>query len=375
MIESLDQDPKPTHVLLMDDDVIILPESIKRTYNLLKIVKEEYKDAFISGAMLYYEQMDTQHEDVGYLHADGSYGPTKHHLNFQNLHSVVKNEERWVKQKYSYAGWWYCCIPMTVINEQNLPLPLFVRGDDVEYSLRNNAKFITLNGICIWHMGFTLKFNAAMELYQVHRNSLILQAADNICQDVDFINRIKKFVRVELLRFNYDSAELLIDAVDDYLKGPDFIKQDLGEKLLKEKSQKNEKMDDLKKFPNIYVNVDDVYHNPERSLVETLLYRLTYNGHFWPRFLLKKNTGVIAYDWFYSPKKQFFRKRLLAVNPHLKTAAIREISTKRFMKVHKRFRKVMRNYKNNHTRVEAAYRDCMKEISSRQFWERYLKLK
>ena len=36
------------------------------------------------------------------------------------------------------------------------------RGDDVEFSIANNAKFITMNGICIWHMGFAAKFNMAM---------------------------------------------------------------------------------------------------------------------------------------------------------------------------------------------------------------------
>ena len=48
----------------MDDDVKILPESIIKTYNLLRCLKPEYRDHFISGAMLYYEKMHVQHEDV-----------------------------------------------------------------------------------------------------------------------------------------------------------------------------------------------------------------------------------------------------------------------------------------------------------------------
>ena len=182
IIEANLQKEPATHVLLMDDDVIILPESLKRTYRLLTLLKEEYKNHFISGAMLYYERMNEQHEDIGYVHDDGSYGPVKHRLDMQRLDAVVRNEEPWAKRKNQYAGWWYCCIPTTVARLDNLPLPLFVRGDDVEYSLRNHAKFITMNSICVWHMGFTLKFNAAMELYQVHRNSLAIQAASGICQ-------------------------------------------------------------------------------------------------------------------------------------------------------------------------------------------------
>ena len=92
-----------------------------------------------------------------------------------------------------YAGWWYCCIPVSKMDINKLPLPLFIRGDDVEYSIANHAKFITLNGICIWHMGFTTKYNPAMELYQVHRNSLIIQATSDVTPEVDFIERITKF--------------------------------------------------------------------------------------------------------------------------------------------------------------------------------------
>lgn len=38
-----------THILLMDDDVVMQPESIYRTYKILTLLKEEYKDAFIGG--------------------------------------------------------------------------------------------------------------------------------------------------------------------------------------------------------------------------------------------------------------------------------------------------------------------------------------
>ena len=52
MYESLVQNRKYTHILFMDDDVMFIPESFKRLYVLLSLVKDEYKDYFISGAML-----------------------------------------------------------------------------------------------------------------------------------------------------------------------------------------------------------------------------------------------------------------------------------------------------------------------------------
>lgn len=89
------------------------------------------------------------------------------------LKNIVANENYSFNVDDAYAGWWYCCIPVEHIEDRGLPLPVFVRGDDVEFSLRNKPGFIALNGICIWHVGFAGKFNAAMELYQVHRNSLL----------------------------------------------------------------------------------------------------------------------------------------------------------------------------------------------------------
>ena len=178
MIESLEMERKPTHVLLMDDDVLLMEESLFRTYFLLRILRPEYEEYFLSGAMFDYDHRQIQYEDIGYVHPeDGSYGPLKDRMDMCKLENLLRNEEMASRTKNeSYAGWWYCCIPMPLIEKNGLPLPVFVRGDDVEFSIRNKAKFLTLNGISIWHVGFAGKFNAAMELYQVHRNSLIIQA-------------------------------------------------------------------------------------------------------------------------------------------------------------------------------------------------------
>lgn len=374
MLESLDHKEKPTHVLLMDDDVMVLPESLRRTFWLLSIIRPEYENHFVNGAMLYYEQMNRLYEDVGYVHKDGSYGPLKYMVDTRDMDDVLRCETMIHQPKEAYAGWWYCCIPTTVISRDNLPIPVFVRCDDVEYSLRNNAKFITMSGICIWHMGFTNKFNAAMEFYQVHRNSLMMQASSDVCKDIDFMERIRKQVRVELLRFNYDGAELLLDAVDDYLKGYKFFMKNQGEKLLKEKSAKNEKMIPLSNFPEAPARPMTVYDTEPRKALEILLYRLTYNGHFCPTSWLKKQTGVAAYDWFYSPHRYFLRKKLLVVNPHTSTGAYREMDKKRFFQLLKRRRKLTEKYKRTHVKVEQEYREHRQELTSEKFWRKYLEL-
>ena len=75
MLEALKMDIPQTHVLLMDDDIILEPESIIRAYHLLRMVKKEYQHHFISGAMFDYDIRERQYEDIGFVHIeDASYG-------------------------------------------------------------------------------------------------------------------------------------------------------------------------------------------------------------------------------------------------------------------------------------------------------------
>lgn len=374
MIEALNDEVKPTNILLMDDDIIVLPESIRRLYTLLRILKPEYQNHFISGAMLFYEERNVQHEDVGHILADGSYGPMKKRKYLHDWRDVVSNEAVIPYEKYEYAGWWFCCIPTTIARLDNLPLPLFIRGDDVEYSIRNNAKFITMNGICVWHMGFVQKFNAAMELYQVHRNSFMIQAISGVAPEISFTNRVKKLFRAELLRFNYDSAELLLDAVEDYMKGYTFLLEPNGEKIMKEKAAKNEKLIPLSEFPHLVKEPEKVYEKGRRNFVEKVIFKLTYNGHRLPKCLLKKEITPIAYDWFYDPKKYLLRRKLVAVNPHALTGQIREINKKRYHELRKRCKKLMKYYEQNNARITEDYRNQKEYLTSYEFWKKYLKL-
>lgn len=375
MIESIEQEEQITHVLLMDDDVLILPESIRRMYYLLRMLKPEFDDYFVSGAMLCYEEVNIQHEDVGFVHEDGSYGPQKRRLDHKFIRDVLESDQDCLERQYMYAGWWFCCIPINSIKENGLPLPLFIRGDDVEFSLRNKAKFITMNGICIWHLGFTYKFNASMELYQVHRNSLILQAVSGVCQNIDFLLRMKKLFRARLLSLDYNGAELILDALEDYLKGPKFIMQDLGEQIMQDKSKKNEKMQDLRNFQGVDIDLNCIYYDPPRNFWHKWFYRVTYNGHrLCTKKCLKDGPGIVAYDWFYSPERNFWFKKLLAVNPHLQTGSMRVFDKKKYKNLIKKEKFLLREYKKNHLEIEKQYREKQKELTSIEFWKNYLKM-
>lgn len=375
MIESLNQTPKATHVLLMDDDVLVLPESIIRTYKLLTLLKDEYKDDFISGAMLYYEKPNRQHEDIGTFNSRGEYETLKPRYNHNKLKSNLDNEGEFNWQKNQYAGWWYCCIPAHVIEKNGLPLPVFIRCDDSEYSLRCKANIITMNGICIWHMGFSTKYNAAFDLYQQHRNFLIGRACSNAFSNANLFDSVCRSYRIELLKFNYDAVELIIRAFEDFLKGPDFLKKDQGEAILKENTKLNEQMVPLDELDVDIPDLLSCYDDQPRKFLDKWLLRITYNGQrFWRTAWCKKDYAYVAFDHTYQPQKMAMHNQLIAVNPFYKTGRLRKMDKARYRELQARFRKAVRYYKKHHKEIEEKYRKEMKFLTSEEFWRKYLKI-
>lgn len=381
IIESLHQMPKATHILLMDDDIEISPESLKRTYTLLSLVKDEYAKAFVSGAMLSYEKQDEFYQDIGCVLPNGEYGSVKPQMNFSELPDIIVNDTVEIRKPHLYAGWWYCCIPVTAIEEHGLPLPLFIRSDDAEYGERAADGFITMNGICVWHLTLQSKFRAALECYQIPRNSLIAQATTDTFQGVDFISNFKKCVTNDLRAFNYDAAELALDGLEDFLEGPEFIMQEQGEAILQRNLKKNELMVPIEEFDLDSLNHDVI---DPHTLCEELepctpfqqaLHRLTYNGHRLPEALLKKTTGVVPCgNWAYPMKKMHLRSSLLAVSLDGKHVSLRTIDKQRFNELNRRFKKLIDRFEHEKIALYKRYNDARPYLTSEEFWKEYLEM-
>lgn len=373
MIAACEQEEKATHVLLMDDDVEIIPESFKRLCTLLMFMRPEYRGHFISGAMLEISRHNIQHEDVGYFNPLGGHGPVKPRYDLNCLKNIVKNEEFLPEDPHQYSGWWFCCIPMTVVREDNLPLPLFVRGDDVEYSIRNHARFITMNGICIWHEGFGSKFSGALELYQVHRNDLILQAMHSEVGDVKVMQRITWLFWEELYKFNYKGADLLLDAVEDYLKGPEFISNLNGELCMKEKKAKDNRLMEIPEEIRNKISYEDLYEYKDLGKMKKKIYDYTLNGQRFEKLFSRRRPGVIPYGWGYYPEKQFLTDTNYAIDPVNGLCVVYEKSVPQLKRLKARFQKVMAEYDRKNEEVSQAYKKYEKEWKSIGFWKDYLK--
>ncbi len=389
MIEAMEQTPKATHILMMDDDVAVSPESIKRTFNLLRIVRDEYAEAFVSGAMLNYEIGDEQWEDMGFMTREGTFAPVKPFLRLTKYEDVVFNEV-YRLQKFQkgamYAAWWYCCIPISVIEREGLPLPVFVRCDDAEYGVRCQPRFITMNGLCIWHMSFHARYNAAVERYQTTRNTMIAQATTGFAPKSDFMYELHNNIRLELKKFGYDNAELCLDAFEDFLKGPGFIAEHgAAERSFMDANKRKERM---VPFPELEkqarkMGLDFRMSSIDRQLVDsdkprTRLQRLadyvTDNGQ---RIIRTEGKGyvVIPYlGWLYPAGVIRGKKIIIVIDWYNKTGAIRVKDPDRFDAITKRYHADLRYYKRNIDRLRKEYASSRKRLTSMAFWKDYLGL-
>lgn len=400
MLESMWQTPKATHVLLMDDDVQISPESLIRVFNLLRIVNDDWADAFIEGAMLSMLEPDMMHEDTGFMNPEGYCVPEKvplkqgQPLRLSRLNDLARIEE-YDRGRYDgndpsmtqeYGAWWFCCIPMARIEELGLPIPMFVRFDDVEFGLRRSPKIMTMIGISVWHSPFFLRYDGAVERYQVAKNAYILQsvASDGV-SFTSFDENVYRMVQLELKRFNYDNAELVLAGLEDYLAGPSrtFAPGFAEEKFMW--SHKNaeqlhpidEIADELEALgiDADALNADAIEQGKGRSFVNKVFDFVSFNGQ---RIFKDKYTqsGKVAVMDFaagsYNPGVIRRAEVIVAVDLQNRKAAIRHKDIERFDEIWARYRRDASELDKRKDELDAEYREAAKKMRTVDAWCDYL---
>jgi hypothetical protein len=128
-------------------------------------------------------------------------------------------------QRAAYNSWWYCCMSVEKIRTAGLPMPFFIKLDDVEYALRLGVRTVCLPGVCVAHESFEKKYNPTLEYY-IRRNTLITCALHGC--DGNTSQRLHQLFTAVLrpvLLQRYDCAELLLRAYRDFLKGGTFLEK------------------------------------------------------------------------------------------------------------------------------------------------------
>jgi galactofuranosylgalactofuranosylrhamnosyl-N-acetylglucosaminyl-diphospho-decaprenol beta-1,5/1,6-galactofuranosyltransferase len=359
-----------THILLMDDDVRFEPESIARTISFLKLLRPRFADAFIGGSMIRMDKPAMIHE-TGALFDTRGFHPRKLNLDARQWSNVLLNE---VPEFLNFFGWWYCVIPMSLNIEENLPLPIFMRLDDVEYGLRNMRQGITLNGIAVWHEPFERRHSSTLEYYYM-RNFLIVGASENTTNNTYAVLRVLlNKIMLGLLYYTYDECHQVLDSVDDYYKGLDWLTAQDPETLHMQISSRTAVFQDVRKL-KFRVNLREYFDSllfQDRGL-KRLIRRVTFNGYFLPA----NRNAIITNDIAYGTKRigNIYRaKRVMQYDITSNRGVVFGRSLTRAFIVLVRFALTSLKLLFTLQRKNKEYRKKLPYVRTRQFWQDFLKL-
>lgn len=378
MMEALASDAGYTHILLMDDDVKVSPESLKRTFNLLSLAQGRYKNAYINGAMLAMEKPNLQFEDVAHVVKSGAYQRIKEDLHIDELHDIAVNESVNVEIPNAYGAWWYSCIPLNAVRANGLPVPVFVRCDDVEFGMRNKPTYMSMNGICVWHEAFEGRFRPSVDCYQFIRNFMVMIALDDCASEKMFVRRWERKIHVYMRTMEYNTVELLIKGMEDYLKGPKFLMESDGALLMKENSAMNEKLRpveelDQEMIASLKYN-SRALGGKSRIRPFLMLWRtLPYDRHMLPDAFLRDKPEAAFYSGLsVLAPRTMATKTLVALDLEGKNASVRHMDRARYEELMARYAEVKKDYAKCGAEVRAAYKEAKPKLTSWEFWNEYL---
>lgn len=285
MIDTIES-TEDSYILLMDDDIRFDLSSIIRTHALICGLRSEYRDSYISGAMLEIEKPTIQYENKAYWDKFRlkAIGKGRDLTDFGNL---LINEEEVNTMKNQYGAWWYCCMPVNRIKQLGYPLPVFIKGDDMEFGIRNEAPLISLNGVGVWHASFASKVSPVVNYYS-DRNMLIMNNYARDCNFLSFFVAVcGRFVK-RCLQGNNLSLQMLAKALRDYNSGLQGITSIRADEKMKEVIQYS------KEKRNIISIILEIISLSLQSFVQYDKIRKSYlqfkkeklkDSHFWKTYL------------------------------------------------------------------------------------------
>jgi len=223
-------------VLLMDDDIALEPDSILRSNMFARAAA---KPIIVGSQMLNLfarSRLHTMGEIVDLATCVWRRAPgavVDHDFGTESLRETPELHRR---IDSTYNGWWMCLFPREVIDKTGLPLPLFIKCDDAEYSLRalaHDIPTVTLPGSAVWHEPWTDKNDSKDWTVYFHLRNRLIMAALHSPYDLRktlLLQGARVAVR-RLLSMEYSTAALEMKALEDFMAGPDRLFEQLSTEL------------------------------------------------------------------------------------------------------------------------------------------------
>ncbi|MBR0318447.1 MAG: glycosyltransferase [Spirochaetia bacterium] len=366
MIEAMlyDKAKAFTHIIFMDDDILLYPPVLERAYYLLRILKRKYQKAII-GASMFLKEMPYLQQNCGSLSKNRLVTPSvanHHFFDMRRQDAVAANE---VINPINYTGWFFTCIPSSIINENNLPMPLFIHNDDVEYGMRNNTGgLILLNGLVIWHPVITNK-GALWIMYYERRNRFVVLFVNSVIKKdlKKHLAALTKYCILKLIRYEYQSAEITIKAMDDFLKGSNYL---INLNALQKHSELLRNKNSLFTLEEAGFSEEDIPKKKLSSYKKAVFLQMI--GNLLPVNNIVKIVNIHFFDIPYRAKKIYI------YNPEAKVGYLHERNIKKFFALLYKFYRLKREIIKKHSILVKDWTKGQKILTSLSFWEKYLGL-
>ncbi len=225
------------YVLLLDDDVVMEPESVTRLLDFA----DHCKTPTIVGGHMFDLYNRTVLHTFGEIVNPYRFQPDQPVAEQTLGHDFMRSNLRdtpWLHRRIDvdYNGWWMCLIPTKVIREIGLSLPVFIKWDDAEYGLRaKKAGYPTVSmpGSAVWHVSWIDKDDmVGWQAYFHTRNRMIAALIHSPYERGGRVIRESGYSDVKhLVSMQYYTARGRVMAMRDVLRGPDQLHSILATKL------------------------------------------------------------------------------------------------------------------------------------------------
>lgn len=232
MAETLAR-PDSDFVQLLDDDVRIEPESIRRSvmfgrYATTPTIVGAHMFDLLDRPKLHAwaEVVDPEPFMWRALYQE----KLPHDFSVSNLRQTPMLHMR---LDSDYNGWWMCLIPLETIRTVGLALPAFIKWDDAEYCLRareHGIPTVSMPGVALWHVSWVGKDDSIdWQAYFHARNRIVAGLLHSEAPQGGTLLRHSRRVDLKhLMMMQYYPVALRHRALRDVLSGPSHMRSTLG---------------------------------------------------------------------------------------------------------------------------------------------------
>ncbi|MFI7117734.1 glycosyltransferase [Amycolatopsis sp. NPDC049868] len=369
------------NVLFMDDDVLLEPDLVIR---MTAFSNRTVNPVIVGGQMLNLLHPNQLHVGAEYarLNTLEPGQPVQHSLSTADLLGVdeetLKPNRQERRLDAGYNGWWSCLIPYEVVKATGYPLPFFFQWDDAEYSYRaRGAGFptVTLPGAGVWHADFHWKDWDEWHRYFNLRNSIITAALHSPFN----LNLLSRVLIAQLVRYllgmQYGLSATLIKAVEDFLEGPEVLR-DGGVAAMKEIRRIRDEYPETKRHkatdvPGIASNDIGIINSAPRPSMQ----RLVLIKRILDRVLgrSRHSLGAIPIDeahWWHVATFD----TAVVTDASQEGVRVRSYDRAKMFDLARRGAKVIQRLRKEGAAVQEQYKRAMPELTSRDNWKRLYKL-